>query len=49
MPTIPERILELTGITEGFGDALGLVAESGEAIGVDLSHTLAATASVRAL
>lgn len=49
MPTIPERILELTGVTEGLGEAFGSATVMGEAIVVDRSHALAVTASVRAL
>lgn len=49
IPTIPDLILELTGVTDGLGVELGLVELIGDDIGAGLSHALAAMASFKAL
>lgn len=46
---MPDRILELIGATEGFGEEVELTEEVGDTNGVDLSQALAAIASLKAL
>lgn len=49
IPTIPERIFELTGCTEGLDNECELAELTGDITGVGLSHALAETASLSAL